>query len=841
MEDSATVNTVLRQNTLHLFSLAALVVAQPIFDLLSKSPEFFTIRGIEFRELLLLISLILFLLPAGLSFLEALLRSFSVSMQQKFHVICMFSLFSLGLSRVVAGITVLSVWKVLILIVLCALVITFAYQRFQGMRLFVTFLSPAVIIVPALFLLNPGVKGAFKKELPTLNIVTKPNNPVSVVMLVFDEFPISSLMNDKFQIDKKRFPNFFSLAQDSYWFRNATTVSDGTELAVPPILTGRYPKKRLVPSYANYPENLFTLLAPSHQLQVVETQTKLCPRSLCPLKKEDTLSQRLSEWMVDLFIVYLHTVFPAEMRADLPNISQSWGGFLKNRGGKSDLKDIIENVASDNRPLLLRNFFSSIRRKEKPGFYFLHVLFPHVPWKYLPSGKVYTADYVEGLFVRDRWKNEEWASVDGLQRHLLQVQYLDLLIGELISHLKKEGIYDEVLIVLTADHGVSFQAGDKRRALTETNYYDILPVPFFLKLPNQHKEVINDSNVETTDIVPTISDILGLTMPWPVDGLSVFSPEIKGRATKHFYRNDLKKEKIPSTFEDKVLWRSPTIDRLSKLFNPGKEGYDFYSTSFFNDLLGENLSEFVIAESNNSCSLNEEPFFKAVNTHGAILPAHITGRILLRTPKTPPLPLALSINGVVQGVTKSVEDRGDERTFSFLVPETAFQDGDNKVEVFEVSKTPERPVRLMKLQPEKIDEFQLFTSAEGKESLRLEGDEIVQIRPQHLRGALDSVKVRDGRVVFTGWAVDAKRNERAAQILIFADGRFVGSGKTSIVRKDLTKRYGLWAETSGFMADVPFSLLGTNSKPTVRLFALSKEGYASELQYFKDYQWSAIR
>ena len=47
----------------------------------------------------------------------------------------------------------------------------------------------------------------------------------------------------------------------------------------------------------------------------------------------------------------------------------------------------------------------------------------------------------------------------GRQRHLLQLAYVDSLIGDLVQELKAQGIYDDALVVLTADHGISFEPG----------------------------------------------------------------------------------------------------------------------------------------------------------------------------------------------------------------------------------------------------------------------------------------------------------------------------------------------------------------------------------------------
>ena len=68
-----------------------------------------------------------------------------------------------------------------------------------------------------------------------------PEHPV--VMLLLDEFPLTSLLDSKGQVDARLYPNFAKLAGQSTWYRNATAVSGLTQWAVPAMLSGRYPTK----------------------------------------------------------------------------------------------------------------------------------------------------------------------------------------------------------------------------------------------------------------------------------------------------------------------------------------------------------------------------------------------------------------------------------------------------------------------------------------------------------------------------------------------------------------------------------------------------------------------
>src|SRR5205823_8777478 len=71
--------------------------------------------------------------------------------------------------------------------------------------------------------------------------VANVDSSTPVVYLLLDEFPLNALLDADGEIDAKRFPNFARLARTSTWFRNTTTLSATTTVAVPVILTGNPP------------------------------------------------------------------------------------------------------------------------------------------------------------------------------------------------------------------------------------------------------------------------------------------------------------------------------------------------------------------------------------------------------------------------------------------------------------------------------------------------------------------------------------------------------------------------------------------------------------------------
>ena len=136
------------------------------------------------------------------------------------------------------------------------------------------------LIFLALFLFQSDVKKLVFVDTPEVRAATvQARTPV--VLIVFDEFNTTSLMNARQNVDAERYPSFGRLARDATWYRNASTTFWLSEGAVPAILSGNPPKAGELPVLADHPRNLFTLLGGSYQMRVIETLTSLCPRSRC--------------------------------------------------------------------------------------------------------------------------------------------------------------------------------------------------------------------------------------------------------------------------------------------------------------------------------------------------------------------------------------------------------------------------------------------------------------------------------------------------------------------------------------------------------------------------------
>jgi hypothetical protein len=109
---------------------------------------------------------------------------------------------------------------------------------------------------------------------------------------------------------------------------------------------------------------------------------------------------------------------------------------------------------------------------------------------------------------------------------MLQVQYADRLLGRLLDALRSSGVFDDAVVVVTADHGASFVTGEPRRPVNRANVGAIAPVPLFVKAPGQRDGRVDDGAVRTIDVLPTIAKAAGAPLPWTVDGMPADEREV---------------------------------------------------------------------------------------------------------------------------------------------------------------------------------------------------------------------------------------------------------------------------------------------------------------------------
>ncbi|MHB8174348.1 MAG: sulfatase [Nitrospirota bacterium] len=107
------------------------------------------------------------------------------------------------------------------------------------------------------------------------------------------------------------------------------------------------------------------------------------------------------------------------------------------------------------------------------------------------------------------------------------IRYVDTVIGELFEELKREGIYEESAIIVTADHGEALGENDVYffHGLTVTPEQS--RVPLIVKpSAGSYKPMPSERPVSTVDIMPTVLDWIGFSSTrLGLDGVSLFSQD----------------------------------------------------------------------------------------------------------------------------------------------------------------------------------------------------------------------------------------------------------------------------------------------------------------------------
>ncbi len=663
-----------------LLAVSGFALAQPLFDILGKNAEFFAVRGSTAGEILLFALVVTFAPALGLLALELSVSLFSPTAARVLHHVFLAFLGALFGVQALRRAGMADTAALVAGAVVIGLVVALAAWRLRPARSFLTLLSAAPIVFLALFLLNTPVERLiFQSGARAAAIRTEARTPV--VFLLFDEFPVIDLQQGDGTIDAGRFPNFARLAASSTWFRNTTTISASTTVAVPAILTGQRPKKGALPVYQDHPDNLFTLLGRRYRLQVTESQTRLCPPRLC---KRSTGEAGDSSLFSDVRTVYLHLIAPPALEDRLPAIDESWGNFgassttAAGAGGghppKVDLSTFYLSRVRD-----FHRFVASFRApaRRQPTLYFLHVLLPHAPWLYFPdgTGRAVARTNAPGR-IGERWVDPALAE-QAWQRLLLQTGYTDRLLGVFLRRLHATGLWRRALVIVTADHGISFRGGDLRRRPTRTNLAELAFTPLFVKLPGQDRGRVVDRHVQTLDILPTIADVLGIRIPWQTDGSSA----LDRRAGSS--RVDVAGVSAP--YAVALRQRRTSLERQLALFGTGTWGARLSATGPYWTLVGRPVGELQVLGSlaaKASVDSLGSKLLRALPKRMQLVPSPLSGTISgLRAGTT----LAFALNGRMAALTQAYRDRGGGLRFSALAPDSAFRPGRNTLRAFVVS------------------------------------------------------------------------------------------------------------------------------------------------------------
>lgn len=267
-------------------------------------------------------------------------------------------------------------------------------------------------------------------------------------------------------------PNLDALAAEGVLFENATTVAPITLPAHASMFTGAYPFEHGVRDNGGY------YLEPEHT----------------------TLAERLREegYPTGAFVgaFVLDSRFGLDQGFDRYFDDFDLAG-LENAGLNSAQRSGDEVVSE------ALAWMESVR--DRPFFSWIHLYDPHRPY-----------DPPEPF--RSEYGGESASSAyDG------EVAFVDSLVGEIVAWLEEKNLMDATLIAFVGDHGEAL--GDHGEMSHGFFVYDAtMQVPFVLRAPNLPRPGRRVSaQVRTIDVMPTVLELVGASVPDSVRGESLLS------------------------------------------------------------------------------------------------------------------------------------------------------------------------------------------------------------------------------------------------------------------------------------------------------------------------------
>lgn len=256
-------------------------------------------------------------------------------------------------------------------------------------------------------------------------------------------------------------PHLDALAQEGVLFKNAWAHAPSTRYSIPAILTGRYPSTIAVGA-ANWPPNLLP-------------ENRLAAEILKDLgyKTAALLSYHYFSrgWAIDQgFDDYDYSL-----------------QTLHSMGG-----DPAKTQGSSARQLADKNIAWIAEHKAERFFLWTHFYDTHFMFERHP-------DLPEADFGSD-----ELALYDG------EIRFSDHHIGRIFDALKREGLWDRTIVIVTSDHGEGF--GEHGLPPSQRHGYHLYrnetQVPLIIRVPGLRPRVV-DEPVGHIDILPTLLNLLG--------------------------------------------------------------------------------------------------------------------------------------------------------------------------------------------------------------------------------------------------------------------------------------------------------------------------------------------
>lgn len=166
---------------------------------------------------------------------------------------------------------------------------------------------------------------------------------------------------------------------------------------------------------------------------------------------------------------------------------------------------------------------SWLKKHPKKFFVWLHYMDVHTPYVppkeclklFSPSSQGIIKDL--GLYLKIKQsRRKDIAGISEEDLKLLidlydaEIRYVDTQVGSFLNELRETGVFDETLIIITADHGEEFFEHGAFGHAKQHLYDELLRVPLIIYAPEIGEDVVIKEQVELLSIGPTVIEAVGL-------------------------------------------------------------------------------------------------------------------------------------------------------------------------------------------------------------------------------------------------------------------------------------------------------------------------------------------
>ena len=207
----------------------------------------------------------------------------------------------------------------------------------------------------------------------------------------------------------------------------------------------------------------------------------------------------------------------------------------------------------------------------------------------------------------------------------MQTAETDRMVGQVMRRLQEKGMYDDTLFVVTADHGMSFTPERVHPPRGHRGQRRPGPVGATVHQgPGQTEGQANERNWEHVDLVPTVAEMLGIKVPWAMDGVSqAGAEEPRTRTEKWFFSKPGERQEFPGP-ENHAKAMAGVTDQMTE---PGNGYKGWFQFGPHGDLVGQRVSQVGVDQATaGSAKVEKLAEYGKVDLKSALVPARLPAR-----------------------------------------------------------------------------------------------------------------------------------------------------------------------------------------------------------------------